>query len=111
MRQLHLSEHTFYRCLEAMFADEKDLILNDTLSCREEMKRQIQLCRDRLLDNVREIKEWLKVDPDSKERVELMQLASEILSTIPKIYEEGPAMIARTRASFQELHVGSSIRS
>jgi hypothetical protein len=48
-----------------------------------------------LLEERPEIKQWLKDDPKSEDRAELMNLAAEISAAVLKIYDEGPAVVAR----------------
>ncbi len=92
MKELHLSERTYYRYLDVIFAEEK-AFLSENIS-REEMRRQYMICRDRLLQNMREVKQWLKDDPKSKDRCELMHLSSEIAAAICRIYDSGPGVLA-----------------
>jgi hypothetical protein len=59
------------------------------------MRRQILLCRDRLLEDRQEVKQWMK-DPNFKDKVGAMNLASELAVAVLKLYEHGPVMLERT---------------
>ncbi len=52
MQDLEKLERSFYRYLDVIFSEEKDF-LEETLAGREEMKRQILICRDRLFKDRR----------------------------------------------------------
>lgn len=91
MNKLHIPERTFYRYIQAIEAEEKDF-LKESIS-REVLRFQYRLCRDRLLADRLEINEWLKQNPESKDRAELKNLSAEIAAAICRIYNEGPAVL------------------
>ncbi len=92
MRELDLSERTLYRYLDIIFAEEQEFLREEVSA--EELRRQFRIARDRLLDNLQEIKQWLKDDPKSKDRAALMNLASEISAAIVRIYNDGPGVLS-----------------
>ena len=93
MQELGISERTLYRYINIIFTQEQDF-LNDTVTA-EEMRRQILICRDRLLEDRQEVKQWMK-GSDFKDKVDAMNLASELAVAVLKLYEHGPVMLERT---------------
>ena len=91
---LNISERTLYRYLDIIFTQEKDF-LEDTLS-REELRRQVIIARDRLQGNIRRIEEWLDTEPTSKDRSDLLNLHSELVAAMLRLYSKGPSHIAGT---------------
>ncbi len=61
------------------------------------MSRQILICRDRFLEDRQEVKQWIK-DPNFKDKVDAMNLASELAAAVLRLYQEGPAMLERTHS-------------
>jgi hypothetical protein len=98
MEQLHISERTFYRYLDIIFAEEKTFLEDNILvNGRQELKRQYIIARDRLLEQRRDLIEMTK-DPNVKGEVKISahHLAAEIFSAaVIRIYAEGPAVVVR----------------
>jgi DNA-binding CsgD family transcriptional regulator len=94
MQELGISERTLYRYIDIIFNQEKDFV-KDSLS-REELRRQVILARDRLLGNIRRIEEWLEAEPNSKDRNDLINVHSELVAAILRLYNYGPTNLART---------------
>ena len=94
MQELGISERTLYRYIDIIFAQEKDF-LRDELS-REELRRQVIIARDRLQGNIRRIEEWLDAEPHSKDRNDLLNLHSELVAAMLRLYSKGPTNLART---------------
>lgn len=76
--------------------EEQDF-LEETLGGREEMKRQIRICRDRLLEDRRTLQEWMK-NPNFKDKVKAMHLAAEITAAIVRLYDSGPGLLSKRHA-------------
>lgn len=93
MDELQISERTLYRYLDVIFAEEKDF-LEETLGGREEMKRQIRICRDRLLEDRRTLQQWMK-DPNFKDKVNAMHLAAEIAASVVRLHDSGPSLLSK----------------
>jgi hypothetical protein len=96
MDELQISERTLYRYLDIIFSEEQDY-LEKTLGGREEMRRQILICRDRLLEDRRTLQEWMK-DPNFKDKVNAMHLAAEIAAAIVKLYDDRPGLLSKRHA-------------
>ncbi len=94
-QELGISERTLYRYIDIIFTQEQDF-MNDTVTA-EEMHRQIILCRNRFLEDRQEVKQWIK-DPNFKDKVDAMHLASELARAVLVLYQEGPAMLERTHS-------------
>jgi len=94
MQELDISERTLYRYIDIIFNQEKDFV-KDSLS-REELRRQVILARDRLLGNIRRIEEWLEAEPSSMDRNDLINVHSELVAAILRLYNYGPTNLART---------------
>ena len=86
-----ISERTFYRYLDIIFANE-DAILSEADSIKE-MKRQQKLCRDGLREDMQRML-VISSDPNHRLAVEAQHLASEIRCTILKTYAESPSALA-----------------
>jgi len=97
MDELQISERTLYRYLDTIFSQEQDC-LERTLGGREEMRRQILIRRDRLLEDRRTLQEWMK-DPNFKDKVNAMHLAAEISGAVLRLYDSGPGYLSK-RHSF-----------
>jgi hypothetical protein len=110
MSELGISERTFYRYLDAIFTTERDF-LEETLT-REELRRQAILARDRLLSNMNRIEEWLEVDPQSEDRIELLNLHAELTAAILRLYKYGPAELSRYEKKLASLdeHEAQTLR-
>ena len=102
MDELQISERTLYRYLDVIFSEEQDS-LEKTLGGREETRRQIIICRDRLLEDRRTLHEWMK-DPNFNDKVKAMHLAAEIAGAIVRLYDSGPGLLSK-RHTFP--HYGS----
>jgi hypothetical protein len=93
MEQLQIEHRTFYRLLNALFEDDRRLLaenIDDT-----EFLNQMALCRDRLLEQRRELLEMARnSDIDPQVRINAYHLIAEIASAVFKIYEGGPAWLA-----------------
>lgn len=96
MKDFHISERTLYRYLDIIFSEEQDF-LEETLGGREEMKGQIRICRDRLLEDRRTLQEWMK-DPDFKDKVKAMHLSAEIAAAVLRLYDSGPGLLSKHHA-------------
>jgi hypothetical protein len=96
MDELQISERTLYRYLDVIFSEEQDS-LEKTLGGREEMRRQIMICRDRLLEDRRTLQEWMK-DPNFKDKVSAMHLAAEISAAVLRLYDNGPGLLSKRHA-------------
>jgi hypothetical protein len=97
MEQLHISERTFYRYLDIIFAEEKSFFEDNIIvNGRQELKRQYIIARDRLLEQRRDLIAMTK-DPNVKGEVKISahHLAAEISAAVIRIYTEGPAVVAR----------------
>jgi|SRR5687768_3333469 len=95
MDQLQISERTFYRYLDVIFAEEKDFLDNNVGV--EELRTQIRLCKDRMLEDRFQLEQWMK-DPDFKDKVAAMNLAAELSAAVLKIYTEGPIHLSQRHA-------------
>ena len=93
MEDLHISERTLYSYLDIIFSEEKDF-LEESLGGREEMRRQILICRDRLLEDRRTLQEWLK-DPNFKDKIDAMHLSAELTAAILRLYEHGSGYLSK----------------
>jgi hypothetical protein len=96
MEYMHMPERTFYHYLSAIKEEEKGFLV-DTIS-KEELSWQIQLCRDRLLADRSQLKEWVK-DSNFKEKVEATHLASELSSAVLRLHIYGPSYFSRYSSS------------
>ena len=97
MDDLHISDRTFYRYLDIIFAEEKSFLEDNIMvKGRQELKRQYIIARDRLLEQRRDLIEMTK-DPNVKGEVKISahHLAAEISAAVIRIYTEGPAVVAR----------------
>lgn len=94
MQQLGLSERTFHRYLNAVFADDRRLLAENISD--EEALNQMAICRDRLLQQRRDILEQIANNPDAdnKARIAAHHLAAEISAAVLRLYTEGPAILA-----------------
>lgn len=97
MEGLQISERTLYRYLDITFSEEKDLLEETLGGSREEMRRQILICRDRLLEDRRTLQEWLK-DPNFKDKINAMHLSAELAAAILRLYNDGPAHLSNRHA-------------
>lgn len=61
------------------------------------MKRQIRICRDRLLEDGRTLQEWMK-DPNFKDKVNAMHLSAEIAAAVIRLYDSGPGLLSKRHA-------------
>jgi DNA-binding CsgD family transcriptional regulator len=95
MSELGISERTFYRYRDIIFAQEQDF-LEETVTY-EDLRRQMILARDRLLDDRNEIQEWLIQNPNAQDRVELANLRAELTAAVLRLYAKGPVKFARSR--------------
>jgi hypothetical protein len=95
MDQLQISERTFYRYLDVIFAEDKDFLDNNVGV--EELRTQIRLCKDRMLEDRFQLEQWMK-DPDFKDKVTAMNLAAELSAAVLKIYTEGPIHLSQRHA-------------
>jgi hypothetical protein len=96
IKDLQISELTLYQYLDIIFSEEQEF-LDQTLGGREEMKRQIRICRDRLLEDRRTLQEWMK-DPNFKDKMKAMHLAAEISASIIRLYDSGPGLLSKRHA-------------
>lgn len=85
-----------------IFAEEKDLI-QESLGGREEMRRQILICRDRLLEDRRTLQQWMK-DPKFKDKLNAMHLSAELAAAILRLYEYGPSYLSKYDNSLPNPH-------
>jgi Homeodomain-like domain len=92
MKDLDISERTLYRYLDIIFAEEQDFLNED--KHKEELKRQINICRDRLQDDRRQLKEWVS-SSEFKEKINAMHLAAELSAAVLRLYIYGPSYLAR----------------
>ena len=97
MQQLQISERTFYRYLEVIFANDRRLLaenVDDT-----EFLNQMAVARDRLLEQRRELLEMAR-DPeiDHQARINAHHLVAEISAAALRIYEGGPAILSQRHA-------------
>jgi AraC-like DNA-binding protein len=93
IQRLKLSERTFYRLLNALFEEDRRLLaenIDDT-----EFLNQMAICRDRLLEQRRDLLEMAK-DPgvDDQARINAHHLVAEIAAAILRLYEGGPGQLA-----------------
>jgi hypothetical protein len=98
MQQLQISERTFYRYLEVIFANDRRLLVENVSD--EEFLNQMAICKDRLLEQRRDVLEMAH-DPeiDDQVRINAHHLAAEIAAAVLRIYEGGPAILSQ-RHSF-----------
>jgi hypothetical protein len=97
MQQLQISERTFYRYLEVIFANDRRLLaenIDDT-----EFLNQMAVARDRLLEQRRDLLEMAR-DPeiDDQARINAHHLVAEISAAVLRIYEGGPAILSQRHA-------------
>jgi hypothetical protein len=97
MQQLQISERTFYRYLEVIFANDRRLLaenVDDT-----EFLNQMAVARDRLLEQRRDVLEMAH-DPEINDQVRINahHLAAEIAAAVLRIYEGGPAILSQRHA-------------
>jgi hypothetical protein len=78
-----------------IFAEEKDFLDNNVGV--EELRTQIRLCKDRMLEDRFQLEQWMK-DPDFKDKVAAMNLAAELSAAVLKIYTEGPIHLSQRHA-------------
>jgi hypothetical protein len=97
MQQLQISERTFYRYLEVIFANDRRLLLENVSD--EEFLNQMIICKDRLLEQRRDVLE-IAHDPeiDDQVRINAHHLAAEIAAAVLRIYEGGPAILSQRHA-------------
>jgi hypothetical protein len=95
MRDLHLPERTFFRCLNAVF--EKDRKQMDQVNS-EEVMNQIVILRDRLSRIYGECQGIAQdKEVDGYARVKALHLAAEISVAIVKLHREVPAKPAANK--------------
>jgi hypothetical protein len=94
MQYMRISERSFYRYLDIIFAQEKDLLLNESANL-EEIRRQQKLCRDGLREDMQRMI-TISNNPEHKLAVEAQHLASEIRCTILKTYVEPLSALAHS---------------
>ena len=97
MQQLQISERTFYRYLEVIFANDRRLLVENVSD--EEFLNQMAICKDRLLEQRRDVLEMAH-DPeiDDQVRINAHHLAAEIAAAVLRIYEGGPAILSQRHA-------------
>jgi hypothetical protein len=97
MQQLQISERTFYRYLEVIFANDRRLLVENVSD--EEFLNQMAICKDRLLEQRRDVLEMAH-DPeiDDQVRINAHHLAGEIAAAVLRIYEGGPAILSQRHA-------------
>jgi hypothetical protein len=94
MRELGISERTLYRYRDIIFQQEDDF-LHEILT-PEQMRRQVIIARDRLLDDRLTIKQWLRDNPNAPDRTALLNLSAEITAAVLRLYAKAPAQFIRT---------------
>jgi len=94
MKELGISERTLYRYTDIIFRQEDDF-LHEILT-PEQMRRQIILARDRLLDDRLMIKEWLRDNPNASDRTDLLNLSAELTAAVLRLYAKAPSKFIRT---------------
>ena len=97
MQQLQISERTFYRYLEVIFANDRRLLVENVSD--EEFLNQMAICKDRLLEQRRDVLEMAH-DPEINDQVRINahHLAAEIAAAVLRIYEGGPAILSQRHA-------------
>ena len=97
MQQLQISERTFYRYLEVIFANDRRLLVENVSD--EEFLNQMIICKDRLLEQRRDVLEMAH-DPEINDQVRINahHLAAEIAAAVLRIYEGGPAILSQRHA-------------
>jgi hypothetical protein len=97
MQQLQISERTFYRYLEVIFANDRRLLVENVSD--EEFLNQMAICKDRLLEQRRDVLEMAH-DPeiDDQVRINAHHLAAEIAAAVLRLYEGGPAILSQRHA-------------
>ena len=97
MQQLQISERTFYRYLEVIFANDRRLLVENVSD--EEFLNQMVICKDRLLEQRRDVLEMAH-DPEINDQVRINahHLAAEIAVAVLRIYEGGPAILSQRHA-------------
>jgi hypothetical protein len=97
MQQLQISERTFYRYLEVIFANDRRLLVENVSD--EEFLNQMAICKDRLLEQRRDVLEMAH-DPeiDDQVRINAHHLAAEIAAAVLRIYEGGPTILSQRHA-------------
>jgi hypothetical protein len=93
--ELRISERTFYCYRDIIFTQEQDF-LEETVTY-EDLRRQMILCRDRMLGDRNEIQEWLRQNPNTRDRVELANLRAELSAAVLRLYANGPVKFSRSR--------------
>ncbi len=97
MQQLQISERTFYRYLDAIFANDRRLLSENVTD--DEFLNQMAICKDRLLEQRRDLMEMIKepeVDNDTK--IKAHHLGAEIAAAVFRIYESGPGLLSQRHA-------------
>ena len=97
MQQLQISERTFYRYLEVVFANDRRLLAENVND--DEFLNQMAICKDRLLEQRRALLEMIKdpgVDNDTKLKVH--HLVAEIAAAVLRLYESGPGLLSQRHA-------------
>ncbi len=97
MSELGISERTFYRYRDIIFEQEDDF-LEETVTY-EDLRRQVILARDRLLDDRNEIQEWLRQNPNAEDRVQLANLRAELTAAVLRLYANGPVKFSRSKSN------------
>jgi hypothetical protein len=97
MEQLHIPHRTFYRYLSALFEDDRRLIAENVSD--EEFLNQMAICKDRLLEQRRDVLEMAKdKEFDAQARINAHHLAAEIAAAVLRLYEGGPAILSQRHA-------------
>jgi hypothetical protein len=97
MQQLQISERTFYRYLQVIFANDRRLLAENVTD--DEFLNQMAICKDRLLKQRRDLLEMIKdheVDNDTK--IKAHHLAAEIAAAVFRIFESGPGLLSQRHA-------------
>lgn len=97
MQQLQISERTFYRYLEVIFANDRRLLAENVND--DEFLNQMAICKDRLLEQRRDLIEMIRdpqVDYDTK--LKIHHLVAEIAAAVLRLYESGPGLLSQRHA-------------
>lgn len=94
MKELKISERTLYRYRDIIFNQEDDFL--DEILTPEQMRRQIILARDRLLDDRLTIKQWLRDNPNAPDRTDLLNLSAELTAAVLRLYAKAPSKFIRS---------------
>jgi hypothetical protein len=97
IQQLQISERTFYRYLEVIFANDRRLLAENVTD--DEFLNQMAICKDRLLEQRHELLEMIKdseVENDTK--IKAHHLVAEIAAAVFRIYESGPGLLSQRHA-------------